>query len=56
MDSRLKNRLSYLDWNFDLPGVKGYMPINQQQSSEYSIIHRLQNLLPKPPVIILTGI
>ena len=28
MDSRLKNGLSYLGWHFDLPGVKGHMPMH----------------------------
>jgi len=48
-----------MDWTLDvkmdlvfrleflLPGFKGHMHIDQQQSFAYSIICRLQNLLPK---------
>jgi len=39
---------------FQSPGVKGHVHINQQQSFEYSIICRLHNFLLT--VIILTGI
>ena len=46
LDSGLKNGLG-TQTEIQSPGVKGHVHINQQQSFVYSIICRLQNLLPK---------
>ena len=51
LDSKMDSVFRLEFW---LPGVKGHMHIDQQQSFAYSIIRRLQNLLPKSTQCIYT--